>query len=135
MSTLTPEQCRLARQSGESPLRLVDPDTNQQYVLVAADVYDRLQSVLTDPDLRDFYPRFATSYYGAVATWYEALALGRPGGEIVAAVQAATPAEVWTPALNPGHLIHLDEWLNSPIFRASRQELRSGMAIQVDVIP
>jgi hypothetical protein len=32
-------------------------------------------------------------------------------------------------------LIHLDEWLNSPIFRDSRQELRSGMALQVDVIP
>jgi hypothetical protein len=56
MSTLTPEQCQLARQSGESPLRLVDPDTNQQYVLLAADVYDRLQNVLTDPDPHEFYP-------------------------------------------------------------------------------
>jgi hypothetical protein len=37
--------------------------------------------------------------------------------------------------LNPGHLIHLDEWVNSPIFSGSTQELRAGMALQVDVIP
>ncbi len=37
--------------------------------------------------------------------------------------------------LNPGHQIHLDEWVNSPIFEGSPVELRSGMALQVDVIP
>ena len=37
--------------------------------------------------------------------------------------------------LNPGHQIHLDEWVNSPIWRDSPVELRSGMYLQVDVIP
>ena len=37
--------------------------------------------------------------------------------------------------LNPGHQIHLDEWVNSPIAPNSGIELRSGMALQVDVIP
>ena len=37
--------------------------------------------------------------------------------------------------LNPGHQIHLDEWVNSPISPGSTVELRSGMAFQVDVIP
>jgi hypothetical protein len=37
--------------------------------------------------------------------------------------------------LNPGHQIHLDEWVNSPIAPDSEVELRSGMAFQVDVIP
>ena len=37
--------------------------------------------------------------------------------------------------LNPGHQIHLDEWVNSPVARGSAIELRSGMALQVDVIP
>ena len=37
--------------------------------------------------------------------------------------------------LNPGHQIHLDEWVNSPISRGSTIELRSGMAFQVDIIP
>ena len=37
--------------------------------------------------------------------------------------------------LNPGHQIHLDEWVNSPIWPGSTIELRSGMAFQVDIIP
>jgi hypothetical protein len=86
-------------------------------------------------DLREFYPRFATSYFGAVAAWYEALALGRPGGEIVAAVAGATPAEIWTPALNPGHLIHTDEWVSTPFYAGSAIPLASGMALQMDIIP
>jgi hypothetical protein len=87
------------------------------------------------PDLREFYPRFATTYYGAVQAWYEALALGCPGGEVVAAVSAATPTEVWTPALNPGHLIHTDECVSTPFFEGSEIPLSSGMALQMDIIP
>jgi hypothetical protein len=87
------------------------------------------------PDLREFYPRFATTYYGAVRAWYEALALGRPGGEVVAAVSSATPTDVWTPALNPGHLIHVDEWVSTPFFAGSAIPLASGMALQMDIIP
>lgn len=86
-------------------------------------------------DLREFYPRFATTYYGAVQAWYEALALDTPGGEVVAAVEAATPAEVWTPALNPGHLIHTDEWVSTPFYAGSDTRLSSGMALQMDIIP
>ena len=37
--------------------------------------------------------------------------------------------------LNPGHLIHLDEWVSSPIYCGSTQQLCSGMALQVDIIP
>jgi hypothetical protein len=37
--------------------------------------------------------------------------------------------------LNPGHQIHLDEWVNTPVAPGSTVELRSGMALQVDVIP
>jgi hypothetical protein len=37
--------------------------------------------------------------------------------------------------LNPGHQIHLDEWVNSPVAPGSGIELASGMALQVDVIP
>ncbi len=38
-------------------------------------------------------------------------------------------------ALNPGHLIHLDEWMNTPIYPGSRERLKSGQAIQLDIIP
>jgi len=37
--------------------------------------------------------------------------------------------------LNPGHLIGHEEWLHSPIYGGSRLRLRSGMALQVDIIP
>jgi len=37
--------------------------------------------------------------------------------------------------LNPGHLIHLEEWLSTPIYAGSDIAIASGMAIQVDVIP
>jgi hypothetical protein len=32
-------------------------------------------------------------------------------------------------------LIHLDEWVDSPIYAGSTQPMQSGMALQVDVIP
>jgi hypothetical protein len=64
MSTLTDEQRQLVRQNGGGPLRLLDPDTNQEYVLLAAEVFDRLQSVLTEPEPRDFYPALQRALSG-----------------------------------------------------------------------
>jgi hypothetical protein len=45
------------------------------------------------------------------------------------------PFEKFGIFLNAGHLIHLDEWLSSPIYPGSDVRLHSGMAMQVDVIP
>jgi hypothetical protein len=45
------------------------------------------------------------------------------------------PFEKFGVFLNPGHLIHLDEWLSSPIFPGSQIRIHSGMVMQVDVIP
>jgi hypothetical protein len=56
MAILTVEQRELLKQSGGEPLQLVDPDTNQKYVLLRAETYDQLRSVLTDLDPRDLYP-------------------------------------------------------------------------------
>ncbi len=42
MGTLTPELKRAIEQAGDSPLRLTDPETHRNYVLVSADIYDRL---------------------------------------------------------------------------------------------
>jgi hypothetical protein len=39
-----------------SPLRLVDPDTNTSYVLVRAEVFDRLQAGVGDDELAVTYP-------------------------------------------------------------------------------
>jgi hypothetical protein len=49
------------------------------------------------------------------------------------------PANIWALffnlVLNPGHLIHIDEWLNTPVYPGSNEHLMSGQAIQCDIIP
>lgn len=76
----------------------------------------------------------AIPYWRAVASWYETLRIGVTGGEIQAAVADAL-AGAFAPALNPGHLIHLDEWLDSPVYKGSSETVVSGMAVQCDIIP
>ena len=56
MTILTVEQRDLLKQSGGGPVRLIDPDTNQEYVLLRTEVYDQLRPVQTDLDPRDLYP-------------------------------------------------------------------------------
>ncbi len=61
--------------------------------------------------------------------------VGRLAGEVFAAVEAARNASLYRLLCNPGHYIHLDEWVHSPFRPGSRVELRSGMAVQLDIIP
>ncbi len=42
MDTLTPDLKRAVELAGDSPLRLTDPETQRTYVLVSAEVYERL---------------------------------------------------------------------------------------------
>ena len=42
---------------------------------------------------------------------------------------------LYTFCVNPGHYIHLDEWLSSPFYRGSTARLPSASALQVDIIP
>jgi hypothetical protein len=50
MDTLTPELKRAVEQAGDSPVRLTDPETRRTYVLVSAEVYERL---LDEEDQRE----------------------------------------------------------------------------------
>ena len=38
-------------------------------------------------------------------------------------------------AVNPGHFIHLDEWVHSLFAAGNKAVLQSGMALQMDIIP
>jgi hypothetical protein len=87
------------------------------------------------PEDDSFLAELALPYWRAVATWHETLALGVSGGEIHAAVLESLAGTDFQPALNPGHLIHLDEWVNSPIRPGAADRLESGMALQCDIIP
>ena len=86
-------------------------------------------------EIRDYVDRLVGPYFSAVVDWYEAIGIGVAGGALWQAVHDRIGDPFFGVSLNPGHLIHIDEWMNSPIFRGSGIPLRSGMALQVDVIP
>ncbi len=87
------------------------------------------------PAARDYVAAFAGPYFEVMAEWFGLLKIGTPGGRLWSLIAEKLPFERFRIFLNPGHLIHLDEWLSSPIYAGSDVALRSGMAIKVDVIP
>ncbi len=86
-------------------------------------------------ELRNFYPDFAVNYFDVITTWYESIRIGITGGEIYNAVENIRNNDLYTFAVNPGHQLHLDEWINSPFSMNNPVILQSGMALQMDIIP
>ncbi|MBS1824041.1 MAG: hypothetical protein JST93_01850 [Acidobacteria bacterium] len=82
-----------------------------------------------------YVQHFVEPYLAAMGEWFSMLRIGAIAGEIEARMRQLLPADLFHIKLNPGHLIHLDEWLSSPFYPGSTIELHSGMAIQSDVIP
>jgi len=87
------------------------------------------------PQSERYLDGLAVPYWRAIATWYEALALGVPGGDIFQAITGLLEREVFASSLNPGHLIHYEEWLDSPVRAGSSDPIASGMVLQSDIIP
>ena len=85
--------------------------------------------------IADYVDRLVAPYFEAVAEWYGALRIGQIGGALQAIVDRHLGDPFFGIFLNPGHQISLDEWVSSPIWPGSTVELRSGMALQVDIIP
>ncbi len=85
--------------------------------------------------IADYVERLVGPYFAAVAEWYEALHVGQTGGALREIIDRRLGDPFFGISLNPGHQIGLDEWVNSPVTPGSAIELRSGMAMQVDIIP
>jgi hypothetical protein len=83
----------------------------------------------------DYLEHLAIPYWNGIATWYETVELGVPGGVIDATIREALAGTGFGPALNPGHLTHLDEWVHSPVRPGSTEPVVSGMVFQCDIIP
>jgi hypothetical protein len=83
----------------------------------------------------DYVERLVGPYFQAVAEWYGALRIGQAGGALQQIVDRHLGDPFFGVHLNPGHQLHLDEWVNSPVYPGSTVELRSGMALQCDIIP
>jgi hypothetical protein len=87
------------------------------------------------PESDGYLDALAVPYWRAMATWYESLELGKAGGDVFAEITGLLEGESFASSLNPGHLIHYDEWLDSPIRAGSGDPIASGMVIQSDIIP
>lgn len=86
-------------------------------------------------EIADYVDRLVAPYFAAIVAWYEALHVGQTGGVLADIVERHLGDEFFGIFLNAGHQLHLDEWVNSPIWAGSTIPLRSGMALQADVIP
>ncbi len=86
-------------------------------------------------DIRDYVDRLVRPYFEAIAEWYGALHIGQTGGVLFEIIERHLGDPFFGIFLNPGHQIHLDEWVNSPVYAGSTIPLAAGMAFQVDVIP
>ena len=53
MIVLTDEQRQAIQESGDSQVRLTDPETHREFVLMNAAVYDRLQEIYDDSPWTD----------------------------------------------------------------------------------
>lgn len=86
-------------------------------------------------DARDYVSRLAAPYFETAAAWYEMMGIGVSGGDLYRMVWERLGDPFFGLILNPGHLIHIDEWMNTPIYRDSYEIVRSHQAIQLDIIP
>jgi Xaa-Pro aminopeptidase len=84
---------------------------------------------------REYAKAFAGPYFAVMNEWFTLLRIGTPGDKFARLIEEKLPSEKYGIYLNPGHLIHLDEWVSSPIYPGSEIPIHSGMVMQVDVIP
>jgi hypothetical protein len=86
-------------------------------------------------EARDYAERLAGPYFACAAEWYETIGIGVTGGELDALVRRHLGDPFFNLVLNPGHLIHIDEWMNTPVYPGSTEAFVSGQAVQCDIIP
>lgn len=86
-------------------------------------------------DAQDYVDAVVKPYFNAYITWLETIRCGMKGGELYDAVETALPKAEYHWSLCPGHLTADEEWMSSPVYAGSKEELVSGMLFQIDIIP
>jgi hypothetical protein len=76
-----------------------------------------------------YYP-----YFKALKLWYESLSVGTSANAIYSDILKLIGSKKFSMDLNPGHQIHLEEWINSPFRKEYNYLLKSGMVLQCDII-
>ncbi|WP_230389745.1 M24 family metallopeptidase [Vibrio nitrifigilis] len=87
------------------------------------------------PEHSDYLDVLAKPYFAAVVTWLENIRIGMAGSELYNIVEEVLPKAEYNWSLNPGHLVADEEWMSSPIYPDSKETLKSGMMLQIDIIP
>jgi Creatinase/Prolidase N-terminal domain len=94
-----------------------------------------LAASVSDLPVPDYVERLVAPYFACAAEWYETIGIGVTGAELFSVAERHLSDPFFGVHLNPGHFIHLDEWPSSPVYAGSEVALRSGMALQLDIIP
>jgi hypothetical protein len=89
---------------------------------------------LVDDDNEDFVA-IASAYFAGLIRWYALADIGIAGGDLYAGVSETLAEGGLRSLLNPGHLTGHEEWSHTPIRPGSTDRIRSGMHMQVDIIP
>ncbi|MEI3606496.1 hypothetical protein SPD48_12385 [Pseudogracilibacillus sp. SE30717A] len=84
---------------------------------------------------KEFLDKWAKPYYRGIVAWYESVSTGVAGGEVYNHICEVMEVGGLRPALNPGHLTSVDEWLHTSFKPDSDEKIVSGMAVQCDIIP
>ena len=83
----------------------------------------------------DYADRVAAPYFAAYACWLEQIHVGMAGGALFDQIEEILPRAQYHWSLCPGHLTAEEEWMASPIYEGSKEKLKSGMLLQIDIIP
>lgn len=86
-------------------------------------------------DANDEFVDVAAAYFRGLVEWYALADIGVAGGDLHAATVEALAQGGLTSMLNPGHLTGHEEWSHTPVRPGSNDRIRSGMHMQVDIIP
>lgn len=81
---------------------------------------------------RHFIEKLAKPYFKSIVKWYEMMRIGTKFGDIYQMVSEELGFDKYNIVLNPGHLIHTDEWTNSPFTKGNSMKVRSGLVLQCD---
>ncbi|MEG2751322.1 MAG: aminopeptidase P family N-terminal domain-containing protein [Anaerorhabdus sp.] len=84
---------------------------------------------------KDYLDVLVKPYYNAIAVWLENIHCGMVGKDLYQLIEDVLPKSKYNWTLCPGHLGADEEWLSSPIYEKSEEQIVSGMIFQTDIIP
>ncbi len=86
-------------------------------------------------EVKEYLNDLVIPYFNAITQWLKTIHVGMNGSDLYDFVEEILPKATYNWSLNPGHLCADEEWLNSPVYQGSKCNLKSGMLLQVDIIP